>query len=493
MYVSFFPADVSPDPVAAAAALQGFSHPVLIHSAMQIGEYGNYSFAACDPFLVVTAKGSQVTICSADQDALALLNGEAVTRRRGELLTAPTCRSTRLGHAVALEGNPFDVLDVLVRHYEMPPSDAPFPFIGGAIGYLGYDLGWHLEDLPRTTTDDIGGPDLYLAFYDATLAFCHATGEVHACGVHANDPQKARELAQRIAARASETQPPPREPGAASDGRFQGNFSRPQYIRALEQTIEYIYAGDIFQANLSQRFDARLRVSPWELYCRLRECNPAPFAAYLGFEGIQVVSASPERFLKVVGGSVETRPIKGTRPRGDTREEDGALAQELLQSEKDAAELTMIVDLERNDLGRVCRFGSVKVPELVVLESYPTVHHLVATVVGDLLPGKSNVDLLRASFPGGSITGAPKIRAMEIIDELEPTQRGVYTGCIGYLGFDGAMDLNIVIRTIVVRNGRAYFQVGGGIVADSEPELEYQETLDKGRALAQALDAELPE
>lgn len=240
--------------------------------------------------------------------------------------------------------------------------------------------------------------------------------------------------------------------------------------------------------NLSQRFEADLTIPPYELYRRLRRINPAPFASYLNFAGVSVVSASPERFLKLQGDWVETRPIKGTRPRGKSAEEDRALAQELLSSIKDRAENVMIVDLERNDLGRVCRYGTVRVVELAILETYPTVFHLTSTVRGRLCPDKTRIDLLKATFPGGSITGAPKVRAMEIIDELEPTRRSVYTGSIGYLSFSGEMDLNIVIRTFLVKEGKAYFQVGGGIVYDSEPEAEYEETLDKAKALFQALN-----
>jgi para-aminobenzoate synthetase component 1 len=285
-----------------------------------------------------------------------------------------------------------------------------------------------------------------------------------------------------------EQEPAARETGAASDGVLHRNFTKPEYLAALKAVKEYIAAGDIYQANLTQRFETNLQVSPWELYLRLREANPAPFAAYVDLGGAQMASSSPERFLKLTGREVETRPIKGTRPRGRTPEEDAALGQELLASIKDNAELLMIVDLERNDLGRACKIGSIRVPELAVLESYETVHHLVATVLGELDPETSVVDLLEATFPGGSITGAPKIRSMEIIDELEPTRRSVYTGAIGYIGFDGNMDLNIAIRTIICNRGKAYFQVGGGIIADSDAEAEYQETLDKGRALARALD-----
>jgi len=240
--------------------------------------------------------------------------------------------------------------------------------------------------------------------------------------------------------------------------------------------------------NLSQRFEAELSITPYELYRRLRQINPAPFACYLGFDEVSVVSASPERFLRVRGDWVETRPIKGTRPRGKTAEEDEALANELLSSVKDRAENIMIVDLERNDLGRVCRFGTIKVTELAILEVFPTVFHLTSTVEGNLREGKNCIDLLKASFPGGSITGAPKVRAMEIIDELEPTRRSVYTGNIGYLSFNDDLDLNIVIRTFLVKGSKAYFQVGGAVVYDSDPEAEYQETLDKARAMVDALN-----
>jgi para-aminobenzoate synthetase component 1 len=258
-------------------------------------------------------------------------------------------------------------------------------------------------------------------------------------------------------------------------------------MRAVNKVREYIAAGDVFQVNASQRFEADLKMSAFELYKRLRAVNPAPFSSYLSFPEVAIVSASPERFLKVQTDLVETRPIKGTRPRGRDSVEDKLLADELTHSAKDRAENLMIVDLERNDLGRVCRYGTVKVTELAILETFPTVFHLTSTVTGRLRRGKSNVDLLKATFPGGSITGAPKVRAMEIINEIEPTRRSVYTGSIGYLGFNEDMDINIVIRTFLIKEGKAYFQVGGGIIYDSEPEAEYIETLDKARALIGAL------
>jgi para-aminobenzoate synthetase component 1 len=269
---------------------------------------------------------------------------------------------------------------------------------------------------------------------------------------------------------------------------LRSSFTHRGYLDAVTRVRDYIVAGDIFQANLSQRLEAPLEEDPWHLYRRLREVNPAPFAAYLEFDGVHVASASPERFLQVdPAGHVETRPIKGTRPRGLSPQHDAALSRALWDSEKDRAENLMIVDLLRNDLSRVCRPGTVRVPELFALEGYRTVHHLVSTVVGQLAPGRTAEDLLAAAFPGGSITGAPKVRAMEIIAELEPSRRGIYCGSIGYLSVTGAMDTSIVIRTLVAADGRVTFSVGGGIVADSDPESEYQETLHKARALIAAL------
>jgi para-aminobenzoate synthetase component 1 len=272
-----------------------------------------------------------------------------------------------------------------------------------------------------------------------------------------------------------------------TEALLKSNFTPEGYMEAVNRVREYIAAGDVFQVNLSQRFETELTVTPYELYRRLRQINPAPFATYLNFDGVTIVSASPERFLRVDGDWVETRPIKGTRPRGKNSVEDAILSQELLDSAKDRAENVMIVDLERNDLGRVCQYGTVKVTELAILETFPTVFHLTSTIIGKLRPDKNRIDLLKAAFPGGSVTGAPKVRAMEIIDELEPTRRSVYTGAIGYLSFGRNLDLNIVIRTFIIKGKKAYFQVGGGIIYDSNAEAEYQETLDKAKALIQAL------
>ncbi len=454
--------DAPPAFVACGALLQG-EHPFLIDSAMVMDRYGRYSYAGCDPFLVVTSKGPQITIADGDTTSVE-------------------------------QGDSFAVLQKLLCCYELACTEAPVPFWGGAVGYFGYDLCHFLERLPRTAVDDIGIPDLYMALYDVIYAYDEASQRGYLLSTGLPAPagpirrRRAEARVEQLLCRIEAASPQPAtsvQPAARCQP--QSNFTRDEYLAAVARAKEYIAAGDIFQVNLSQRFQAPLEIPAWELYLRLREINPAPFAGYLDFGTGQVVSASPEKFLEVTDGYVETRPIKGTRRRGQTPEEDRQLAEQLLNSEKDNAELVMIVDLERNDLGRVCDFGTVRVPDLVVLESYPTVHHLVATVTGKLANGRDNIDLMRAVFPGGSITGAPKVRSMEIIDELEPTQRSVYTGNIGYLGFDGHMQLSIVIRTILVANGNAYYQVGGGIVADSDPAAEYQETLDKGRALGEAL------
>ncbi|MGH6933361.1 MAG: aminodeoxychorismate synthase component I, partial [Dongiaceae bacterium] len=392
-------------------------------------------------------------------------------------------------------GNPFNVLRQELARFPMNSALGLPPFQAGVAGYFGYELVQHLERVPLARLDDLQFPDLVLGFYDTVAAFDHLARR--AWIVSTGYPEldngmrlsRARERSSQLAARFAEAPPlaAPRSLARAVD--IQSNFARPDYEAAVQRVIDYILAGDIFQANLSQRFRARLPndLTPFELYRRLRLLNPAPFAAYVKAEDVVVASASPERFLSLRDGQVETCPIKGTRRRGATPEQDRLLAEALLASEKDRAENVMIVDLLRNDLSRACRDGSVEVPRLCGLESFATVHHLVSTVTGLMRPGKSAVDLLTACFPGGSITGAPKIRAMEIIAELEPTRRGPYCGSIGYIGFDGNLDTSIVIRSYGIKNGEVAFQAGGGIVADSKPADEYDETLAKARALIAAL------
>ena len=439
----------------------------LLDTGMQVAGLGHHSFIGADPFLVLQSRGSWVELSGG-------------------------------GREETLRVHPLAMLKQLLAQYKMPYRDNKLPFNAGAVGYFAYDLGRQLEILPEKADDDVGLPDCCVGFYDLVVALNQITGEVYliSTGLPEKDDVRAMERARRRMREIEELLAGPRPEYSlftppARPILPQCHFDQDSYCRVVQRAIDYIAAGDIFQVNLSQRFSVAQREDSWELYKRLRRINPAPFASFLNFDDVEVVSASPERFLRVNRGIVETCPIKGTRPRGQNKEEDLQLRRELWNSAKDRAELVMIVDLERNDLGRVCRVGSVKVPELYRLEEYPTVFHLVSTVVGELGDGKDVVDLLGACFPGGSITGAPKVRAMEIIEELEPVRRGIYTGSIGYLGFDGEVDLNIVIRTLVVKNGRVHFQVGGGITADSNPQAEYQETLDKARALVRALELEV--
>lgn len=435
-----------------------------LDSGMDPQKLGRYSFMGSDPFLVMKSKGDYITL---------IRNG--VVKKR--------------------KGNPFDILGELLQTYTVDSSCSPVPFTGGAVGYFSYDLCHFIEKLPQNAVDDLNLPELYLGFYDAIVVFDHQENKTYIISTGFPELDEDKRL-RRARARIEELRntvmlaPPPiiaKETVATKTKKLKANFSHADYLEAVSKAREYICAGDIFQVNLSQRLEVDINIEPYELYKRLRAINPAPFANYFNFDEVSIVGASPERFLKLRGDWVETRPIKGTKPRGKTPKQDKALAASLKKSVKDRAENIMIVDLERNDIGRVCRYGTVKVKELAILETYPTVFHLTSTVVGQMREGMNAVDLLKATFPGGSITGAPKVRAMEIIDELEPTCRGVYTGSLGYMSFSGDMDLNIVIRTFIVKDNRAYFQVGGAIVYDSEPEAEYIETIDKGRALIRAL------
>jgi para-aminobenzoate synthetase component 1 len=383
----------------------------------------------------------------------------------------------------------FPVLRRTLAQFAVVSDPSWIPFRGGAAGYFGYELARQIERLPERTVNDLGLPDAWLGFYDTVLAYDHIMEQWFLCHVdfglkRPRLEERFREIRDNLKKMKS---PAPAEL-AIESGPLVSNFTQDQYLAAILRAKQYIEAGDIYQVNLSQRFQARIqRGSSWEIYRKLREVNPAPFSAFIQAGSFQALSSSPERFLKVNRDRVETRPIKGTRPRGALPREDAWFKAQLLASEKDRAELNMIVDLERNDLGRVCRYGTVAVTRHAQCETYARVHHLVSTVEGSLRPDRDVCDLLMAAFPGGSITGAPKIRAMEIIDELEPHSRQVYTGAIGYIGYDGDLDLNIAIRTMIVTGHQAYFNAGGGIVYDSDPMSEYEETYDKAKALIETL------
>ena len=397
---------------------------------------------------------------------------------------------------VALARTPEAARDLLRGERRAPLAGLP-PFQGGIAGYLGYDWGAELERVARPPADRFTPriPDVALALYDWVIAWDHLEEKAWliSTGIGGGSRGSTEERAAARAAWVRErlTAPPPaiRDHLAPVAAPPESNFARTDFEAAVTRIREYIAAGDVYQVNLSQRFHARFTGTPLALYRRLRARNPAPFGAYLEFAGAVIASISPERFLRLDAGTrvAEARPIKGTRPRGSAPAKDSALARELLASEKDRAENVMIVDLLRNDLGKVCRPGSVRVPTLFALESHPTVHHLVSTVTGVLADGADAFDLLRAAFPGGSVTGAPKIRAMQIIAELERAPRGLYCGAIGYVSTTGAMDFNIPIRTIVLEGGTASFHAGAGIVWDSEPAAEYQETLAKARTMIEAL------
>jgi para-aminobenzoate synthetase component 1 len=375
----------------------------------------------------------------------------------------------------------------LVREQLGAVSDgAPgLPFGGGAVGYFGYDLGRRLERIPSIAAADIAMPDLAIGLYDWAVVVDHAARRTWLVGNGRDEGTFARwpEIIAQLSAK-----PHPEPKPFRVHGRPTSNLDRNAYATAFHAVQEHIRRGDCYQVNLTQRFSAHAEGDAWHAYLRLREINPAPFAAYLDLPDGKVVCSSPERFLRLREGRVETKPIKGTRPRSKDPQRDRALADELRTSAKDRAENVMIVDLLRNDLGKCCVPGSVRASKLFDIESFASVHQLVSTVEGQLAPGKHALDLVAACFPGGSITGAPKVAAMRIIEELEPQRRSVYCGSIGYIGFDGNMDLNIAIRTLVQQGERVYTWAGGGVVADSNVDAEYQESLDKAAAMLAVMD-----
>lgn len=435
----------------------------IFDSSLTGGELGKYSVIVFNPFLVFTAKGTNIELTS----------GSKLKKE---------------------EGNPLEYLRSLLKEYKFDFT-SKLPFTVGCAGFFSYDLCNLIEKLPLNLSAEDGMPDIVLGFYNNSVIVDHTTNEtfiaVSSVGFADTDNlQEALECKSNSIKHLIESFTPRSFIKSGSNNhqlKLESNFTKPDYYKTIEKVKKYIRNGDIYQVNISQRFKTSISRPSFEIYRELRKINPAPFAAYLNLGDLKVISSSPERFIKIDGKAIETRPIKGTRPRGKTVEEDILLKKELSESSKDMAEHVMIVDLERNDLGKVCKIGSVNVSRLYEIEEYATVHHLVSTVTGQLKDDADFVDCIYATFPGGSITGAPKIRSMEIIQELEPVSRNIYTGSIGYIGFNGNCDLNIAIRTIILRGNEAFYNVGGGIVWDSVPEDEFQETLDKGKALMQVL------
>jgi para-aminobenzoate synthetase component 1 len=458
------------DPIALLERARGSRHPVLLLSGPIGHPASRYSIFACDPLCTVSWRGDRAVWADGDGGPLA---GPAATDPFALLRHVVPCRRRR--------------------------EPAGLPFAGGAIGYLGYPLRRWVEALPAPPPDPAGLPDLWFGLYDAAVLFDHREARVTLVGCHARagrDDPAARLAARRTALRRrlSDAGGQRRSASGACGGRRREALaltSRDAYLARVGRALDYIAAGDIYQVNLSQRIICPFHDDAVALFSELAERHPSPFSAFLDGGRFQVLSASPERFLSVRGDRARSAPIKGTRPRGATPRGDRRLAEQLMSSPKDRAENVMIADLVRNDLGRVCTPGSIRVEGLCRLESFSTVHHLVTNVVGRVSPGRDRLDVVRALFPGGSMTGAPKIRAMEVIDELEGEERGLYAGSIGYLSVDGSADFNIVIRTLVCREGIAHLRVGGGIVAESEPQEEYRESLDKARGLLEVLRADL--
>jgi para-aminobenzoate synthetase component 1 len=434
------------------------------------GDSSRYTFIAAHPFLIFRSFGSR---CEITQSA------------------TPATQYVQFG-------NPWQVLDALMARFELLDEvDLPFP-LGGCFGFWGYDLkNFNEPKLPRRALNDLELPDCHVGFYDSIVIFDHQLGKTFVVSTGLNlDGSRSEQRAQARLdvwhhALASSLDAPPAPAGKSPhENPIASNFSRADFLDAVRQAQQYIRAGDIYQVNLSQRLAARCTLSGWEFFQRLHAVSPAPFAAWLDCGDFQIASSSPEQFLRLSGSHIVTRPIKGTRPRDADLTRDAQLAYELQTSAKELAELVMITDLLRNDLGKFCEFGSVQVPELAKLEKFAHVQHLVSTVEGRLRKGVTHFAALASCFPGGSITGAPKFRAMEIIDELEPVSRGPYCGCHGYLGFNRESQLSITIRTAICTREKVYFNVGAGIVADSNPELEYDETLAKAAGFLTALNRE---
>ena len=452
-------------PVSAFLKLDRGDFSFLLESVEGGEKWGRYCFLGGEPSIILQSKGSRVEISR---------NGQADVQTRADPLEALRQLMSAY-HPVEVEGLP--------------------RFFGGAVGYLTYDMVRFFERLPDRTVDDLSVPDCMFMITDTIVIFDHMLQKLKVVSNALIDgpPEKAYQQAIARIEQLIERlhQPvPPRPAGQLVPGPvpLTSNFTKEGYERVVERAKEYIRAGDIIQVVPSQRFEAPIDVDPFDIYRALRTVNPSPYMFYLKFRDLKLVGSSPEVMVRLEGPLIELRPIAGTRRRGRDAAEDREIASELMQDPKERAEHIMLVDLGRNDVGRVAKIGSVKVTELLVVEKYSHVMHLVSHVIGDLSDGKDCYDVMRATFPQGTVSGAPKIRAMQIIEELEPTKRGPYAGAVGYFSFSGNMDTCIALRTLTVKGKTAYLQAGGGIVADSVPALEYEETLNKARALMRAIE-----
>ena len=456
-------------PVSAYQKIARGKYSFLLESVEGGERLARYSFLGTDPFIIFKSKGREVQIVERWRaDKIRLEDGQ----------------------------DPLRILKDLLSRYQWVDDPELPRFCGGAVGYIGYDTVRFFEKLPDRTADDLGVPDCFFVFTDTLVVFDHLKHRMKVvCNPEVgSDPGTTYDLAvekiDEIVARLRQANPPTSSPEARKGRKAKpsSNMTHQEYERAVAAAKEYIKAGDIIQVVLSQRLSVPLKADPFNVYRALRSINPSPYMYYLNYEDIKLIGSSPEILVTEDRGVVTTRPLAGTRPRGKNEAEDLALEKELLADEKERAEHIMLVDLGRNDVGRVCEYGSVSVDELMVIERYSHVMHIVSNVRGQLAKGKDQFDVLRATFPAGTLSGAPKIRAMEIIEELEPTKRGTYGGAIGYFSFSGNMDTCITIRTILVKDGTAYMQAGAGIVADSVPENEHRECMNKAGALLKAIE-----
>ncbi|PWB78375.1 MAG: anthranilate synthase component I [Candidatus Methylomirabilota bacterium] len=456
-------------PVSAFRKIDRGDHAFLLESVEGGEKWGRYSFLGSDPALIVRAKGATVDVTTAD--------------------------GTR-SHTI--QKDLLESLKAIIEPYRPVGTDDLPRFYGGLVGFLAYDVVRQFERLPATTKDDLDLPDAVFLLPDTLLIFDNVS---HRIKVVANafvpeaDPRRLREAYDDAATKIGEVIQALRRPlqmderirGDGEESQLSSTMSRADFVRAVQRAQEYVRAGDIVQAVISQRLSIKTSADPFDIYRALRTINPSPYMYYLRLGGIRVVGSSPEVLVRLEEGRIDLRPIAGTRPRGRNDAEDLALERELLADPKERAEHIMLVDLGRNDVGRVARIGSVAVSELMTIERYSHVMHIVSNVKGRLADGYDAFDLLRACFPAGTVSGAPKIRAMEIIEELEPARRGPYAGAVGYFGFSGNMDTCITIRTVIIADGIAHVQAGAGIVADSDPEREYEETMNKAKGMIKAI------
>jgi len=456
-------------PVSAFGKIASGPHAFLLESVVGGEKIGRYSFLGTDPFCIFKAKGNQVMI---------------EEHGRGRMKEV---------------ANPLDELRQLVGKYKTAPVPGLPRLSAGAVGYFSYDVVRYEEELPDTCEDTLDLPDITLMFYNTMLIFDNINKTckvVHAPTLEGRSVHEAydsamatiRDLCERLRSPSNLSLADDITPGGPVNLDYTSNMEKDYYIKMVERCKEYIAAGDIFQVVPSQRLTTTTSVDPFSIYRALRVINPSPYMFYLKMDDLHLVGSSPEVMVRVEDGNVMLRPIAGTRPRGDTEEEDRELAEELLADPKERAEHIMLVDLGRNDVGRVAEYNSVKIEDEMVIERYSHVMHIVSSVVGKLADGRDALDTLRACLPAGTLSGAPKVRAMEIIDEVETERRGPYGGAVGYIDFSGNMDTCIAIRTIVMKGKTAYVQAGGGIVADSVPETEYEETLNKARGLLKAIE-----